>query len=199
MKDKHNLPKAHERIKAIKKHIDTPAIRSTINRFQYRYRIARAFEGIIAPDIGKKTIDGYAAGMKLLLAYGAFDEIRLVRNSLPNIKPAKGEYVKIHNAKLASKLRGLEELKHLLSIPTAVKNPNLQKDVAHFFDGNNDDVMCIATGLRNAFAHGVFTAAGAGLKTKTKTKYIEELANTLLDMTDEIANQCMSEYEKANQ
>jgi len=59
--------------------------------------------------------------------------------------------------------------------------------------------MCIATGLRNSYAHGVFTAAGAGLKTKTKRSYIEELANTILDMTDEIANQCVNEYEKANQ
>jgi len=74
-----------------------PAIRSTINRFQYRYRIARAFEGIVARDIGKNTVEGYAVGMKLLLAYGAFDEIRLVRNSLPNIKPEKGSYVKIEN------------------------------------------------------------------------------------------------------
>ena len=34
--------------------------------------------------------------------------------------------------------------------------------------------MCIATGLRNTFAHGVFTAAGAGLTTKRKQKIIDE-------------------------
>ena len=199
MKDKHNLPKAHERIKAIKAKIEDTAIRSTINRFQYRYRMARAFEGIVAPDIGKNTVEGYAVGMRLLLAYGAFDEIRLVRNSLPNIKPAKGSYVKIENKKLAEKLRKITELKHLLSLSTAVKNPSLQKDVENFFNERNNDVMCIATGLRNSYAHGVFTAAGAGLKTKTKRSYIDELAITILDMTDEIANQCVNEYEKANQ
>ncbi len=199
MKDKHNLPKAHERIKAIKTKIEITAIRSTINRFQYRYRMARAVEGIVAPDIGNNTVEGYAAGMKLLLAYSAFDEIRLVRNSLPNIKPEKGSYVKIDNPKLAEKLRKIPELKHLLSLSTAVKNPSLQKDVENFFNERNNDVMCIATGLRNSFAHGVFTAAGAGLKTKAKRSYIEELANAILDMTDEIANQCVNEYEKANQ
>lgn len=64
MKDKHNFPKAHERIKAIKKTIASDEIRSNINRFQYRYRLARAFEGIVAPDIGKRTVQGYAVGSK---------------------------------------------------------------------------------------------------------------------------------------
>jgi len=56
-------------------------------------------------------------------------------------------------------------------------------------------VMCIATGLRNAFAHGVFTAAGAGLTTKRKQKQIDELANVVLDMTDDIALECVSQLE----
>ena len=85
--------------------------------------------GINAPDIGDKTVRGYAAGMKLLLAYSAFDEIRLTRNAFPKLRPKKGEYTKIVNVNLASKLRENKELEALLSIATAVKNPSLKNDI----------------------------------------------------------------------
>ena len=195
MKDEHNLPTAHKRLKAIKKQIENEEIKKTLNRFTYRYRIARAFVGINAPDIGERTVRGYAAGMKLLLAYSAFDEIRLTRNAFPKLRPKKGEYTKIVNVNLASKLRENKELEALLSIATAVKNPSLKNDIGLFFQNQNNDVMCIATGLRNAFAHGVFTAAGAGLTTKRKQKHVEELANAVLDMTDDIALECVSQLE----
>ena len=196
MKDEHNLPTAYKRLKNIKKQIENEEIKKTLNRFTYRYRIARAFVGIDAPDIGERTVRGYAVGMKLLLAYGAFDEIRTVRNLIPKIKPPKGSYTKIITKVLADRLRENEELKNLLKISSAINNKNLVDQVNLFFENLNDDVMCVATGLRNTFAHGVFTAAGAGLTTKRKQKIIDELANEVLDMTDEIALGCVIQLEK---
>jgi hypothetical protein len=195
MKDEHNLPTAYKRLKEVKKEIESEDVKRTINRFTYRYRVARAFEGIVARDIGERTARGYAAGMKILLAYGAFDEIRQTRDSIPKLRPPKGEYTKIVNANLANKLRDNTELRDLLNIKTAIKNPSLKKDVDQFFENENDDVMCVATGLRNAFAHGVFTAAGAGLVTKRRQNQIHELADAVLAMTDEIALECVSELE----
>lgn len=195
MKDEYNLPTAYKRLKVVIKKIESEEIKKTLNRFTYRYRIARAFVGINAPDIGERTVRGYAVGMKLLLAYSAFDEIRTVRNSIPKIKPTKGSYTKIIHKALADKLRENEKLKELLKISTAVNNKNLVEQVDLFFENENDDVMCIATGLRNTFAHGVFTTAGAGLTTKRKQKIIDELANVVLDMTDDIALECVSQLE----
>jgi hypothetical protein len=194
MKDRHNLPTAFERVKEIKKHIKDKATTTTLNRFQYRYRMARAFEGINAPDVGERTVKGYAAGMKILLAYGAFDEIRLVKNSL-SIRPPKGEYTKIFDERLADKLRKNIELKEMLGIPSAVSNLALKRQIEAFFNDENNDVMCIITGLRNAFAHGVFTAAGAGLTTKKRQLEIDELTNCLLDKTDSIAMECVVQLE----
>ncbi len=196
MKDEHNLPTAYKRLKAIKKKIENEEVKKTLNRFTYRYRMARAFNGINAPDIGERTVRGYAVGMKLLLAYSAFDEIRLTRNSFPKLRLNRGEYTKIVHTNLANKLRQNEELENLLKIASAVKNPSLKNDIELFFKNQNDDVMCIATGLRNAFAHGVFTAAGAGLTTKRKQKQVDELANVVLDMTDDIALECVSQLEE---
>ncbi len=195
MKDRHNLPTAYERAKEIKKLIHNVETTKTLNRFQYRYRMARAFEGINAPDVGDRTVRGYAAGMKVLLAYGAFDEIRQVKNDLP-IRPLRGEYVKIFDEKLSSKLRKNLELQRMLEIPSAVSNAALKRDIKSFFNAENNDVMCIATGLRNAFAHGVFTAAGAGLTTKKRQLEINELANCLLDRTDSIALECVEQLER---
>jgi len=197
MKDEHNLPTSYKRLKTIKKQIDNEEIKKNLNRFTYRYRIARAFVGINAPDIGERTIRGYAVGMKLLLAYSAFDEIRAVRNSIPKIKPPKGSYTKIESKFLANKLRENSELPKLLKISTAVNNKNLVEQVSSFFENRNDDVMCIATALRNTFAHGVFTAAGAGLTTKSKQKIVDELANKVLNMTDELALECVSQIENS--
>jgi hypothetical protein len=195
MNDRHNLPSAFERVKEIKKLIQNVETTKTLNRFQYRYRMARAFEGINAPEVGDRTVRGYAAGMKVLLAYGAFDEIRQVKNDLP-IRPLRGEYVKIFDEKLAGKLRKNLELQRMLAIPSAVSNAALKRDIKSFFDAENNDVMCIATGLRNAFAHGVFTAAGAGLTTKKRQLEITELANCLLDRTDSIAMECVEQLER---
>jgi hypothetical protein len=112
------------------------------------------------------------------------------------IRPLRGEYVKIFDEKLAGKLRKNLELQRMLEIPGAVSNAALKRDVKSFFNSENDDVMCIATGLRNAFAHGVFTAAGAGLTTKKRQLEINELANCLLDRTDSIAMECVEQLER---
>ena len=195
MKDEHNLPSAFKRLKAIRKQIENEEIKSTLNRFVYRYRIARAFKGINAPDIGERTVRGYAVGMKLLLAYSAFDEIRATRDAMPKLRPAQGAHAKFVNTELADKLRDNTELKNLVSLPTAVKNASVRKSLIAFFENKNDDVMCIATALRNTFAHGTFTAAGAGLTTKRNQKHIDNLADAVLDLTDDIALECVAQLE----
>jgi len=95
MKDEHNLPSAFKRLKAIKKQIQNEDTKSMLNRFVYRYRIARAFKGIDAPDIGDRTVRGYAAGMKLLLAYSAFDEIRSARVAISKLRSAQIAHAKV--------------------------------------------------------------------------------------------------------
>lgn len=194
MKDEHNLPSAFKRLKAIRKQIENEEIKSTLNRFVYRYRIARAFKGINAPDIGERTVRGYAVGMKLLLAYSAFDEIRATRNAIPKLRPPQGAHAKGIHAELADKLRSNTELQNLLNLPN-VKNATVKKKLVAFFKNESDDVMCVATALRNTFAHGTFTAAGAGLTTKRNQKHIDNLADAVLDLTDDIALECVAQLE----
>ena len=132
MQDEHNLPSAFKRLKSIKKQIENEEIKSTLNRFVYRYRIARAFRGINAPDIGERTVRGYAVGMKLLLAYSAFDEIRATRNAILKLRPPQGAHAKGIHAELADKLRSNTELQNLLNLPN-VKNATVKKKLIAFF------------------------------------------------------------------
>jgi len=196
MKDLHNLPLVHTRIKKIRKLLTNEKIKQSLNRFVYRYRIARAFKGISAPEIGKKTIEGYATGMRLMLAYSAFEEISNARRALPNIRLARGDYVKIHNKTLAIELSGNKNLELLLLDNHAIYDEKLKSQIKQLFVGENDNVMCLATGLRNTFAHGVFTAAGAGLDNKQNRKFVEELIEELLGEADLIALQCVVELEE---
>jgi hypothetical protein len=193
MKDKHNFPLVNERITEAMKKLGKGKITSSLNKFRYRYRIARAFESINAPDIDVRTSNGYAVGIKLFLAYGAFNEIIAVRNLLPKVREEHGRLIKHNDKKLAEKIRENKELGELLKTSSAVNDKNLKIDIADFYVGTNDDIMCIATAVRNTFAHGIYTAAGAGLKTKKRQKEFNEITNVLLAVTDEIASACVNE------
>jgi hypothetical protein len=196
MKDKHNFPIENERLSQAMKLLGESKITSSLNKYRYRYRIARAIESINAPEVDIRTSNGYAVGIKLFLAYGAFNEIIAVRNLLPKIRPAKGTYVTYEDKKLAEKIRGNTELAKLLKTSSAVNNKNLVTDIANFYEDTNDDIMCVATAIRNTFAHGIYTAAGAGLKTKKRQKEFNEITNKLLEVTDKIASDCVDEILK---
>ena len=196
MKDKHNFPIENERLSQAMKLLGESKITSSLNKYRYRYRIARAIESINSPEVDIRTSNGYAVGIKLFLAYGAFNEIIAVRNLLPKIRPAKGTYVTYEDKKLAEKIRGNTELAKLLKTSSAVNNKNLVTDIANFYEDTNDDIMCVATAIRNTFAHGIYTAAGAGLKTKKRQKEFNEITNKLLEVTDKIASDCVDEILK---
>ena len=84
----------------------------------------------------------------------------------------------------------------MLKTSSAVNNETLKKEIANFYLQSNDDIMCIATAIRNTFAHGIYTAAGAGMKTKKRQKDFNEITNALLAVTDEIASACVNEILK---
>ena len=196
MTDKHNYPKCYSRIKSVKKNIDDEKIKQNFNRYVYRYRLARAFEGINAPDIGKQTLGGYTAAMKMFLAYSAFDEIRAIKKKIKELKIPQNEHIQILDAEAAEHIRKNKELELLLKNSRVVNNNSLVADIDRFYEGENFDVMCIATAFRNTFSHGVFTAGAAGLKTKKNQKIIYLLADLVLIKSEDIANECAEYFEK---
>ena len=118
MKDLHNLPTKHKEFSAMKKALSDKQRKQNekflnlMNRFMYRYRMAKAFQTIVAEDVEKRTVDGYACGMKLFMAYSAYDEIRAAERIL--LKLEWNVTHKYKNEKLAERIRSNGLMKDLL-------------------------------------------------------------------------------------
>lgn len=170
----------------------------SLNRFQYRYRLACSFSSMTIEGTKPLTAKGYTAFMKLFLAYAAYDEVRAAEMIL-----LKRETLKVHHIKneitLAATLRKNLKLKDLLieGIESINKDENdgLKKSLLNFYDSNGRDILCVATAARNSFVHGDLTTGGAGLSINAKVAAIEELARVLRDYCDKLFSKCLKKIE----
>lgn len=166
----------------------------SLNIFQYRYRLARSFSSMTIDGATARTVKGYTAFMKLFLAYSAYDEVRTAEMIL-----LKLDKLKLHNIKnqsLASALRNNKKLKDLLIDGIESEKNGLKKALIKFYEGESDDIICIATAARNSFVHGDLTAGGAGLTINSKFEAVHKLASVLNDHSDGIFCACLVEIER---
>jgi hypothetical protein len=187
-----NMPTDHAEWTAIKKScVLEPKIINSLNRFQYRYRLACSFSSMTVDGTTALTCKGYTAFMKLFLAYSAYDEVRAAEKIL-----LKRKKLKIHNIKneqlLAASLRKNIKLKNLLIASVEDEDDGLKESLNLFYEGTTDNVMCIATAARNIFVHGVLTAGGAGLSINARVTAIEELAYVLRKYCNKIFSKCIN-------
>jgi len=195
MQTLNNMPTEHAKwaqLKEGKNH--KHRVVQSLTRFQYRYRLACSFSSMSIDGTTPLTAKGYTAFMKLFLAYSAYDEVRSAEKIL-----LKREKLKVHNIEnqtaLATTLRKNEKLKKLLLDGIANDNDGLMKSLHKFYEGQSEDIMCIATAARNSFVHGDLTAGGAGLSINAKVAAIEELANVLRIYSDKLFSKCLKRIE----
>ena len=190
MKDLHNLPTKHKEFDAMKKALSDKQKKQNqkflnlMNRFMYRYRMAKAFQTIVAPDVEKRTVDGYACGMKLFMAYSAYDEIRAAERIL--LKQDWNETHKYTDKELAMKIRNNEKMQELLTETTAVEEGGLKIMLKKFYANKNDGIMIFASSLRHSFVHGDFTTARSGLTNKREIRIVDEVTDVVFKLSDDI-------------
>jgi hypothetical protein len=190
MTNENHLPKKHKEFNAMMKALTEKQKKKNrdylnlLNRFMYRYRMAKAFQTIIATDVEKRTLDGYACGMRLFMAYSAYDEIRAAERIL--IGKRKNTIHKRKDAVLAEKIRTNKEMKDLLLNSITINDDGLRKTLINFYERKNDEIMFFASSLRHSFVHGDFTTARAGLTNKTKIGVINEVTNVVFEVSDDI-------------
>lgn len=190
MKDLHNLPTKHKEFSAMKKALSEKQKKQNekflnlMNRFMYRYRMAKAFETLVAKDVEKRTVDGYACGMKLFMAYSAYDEIRAAERILLNLNRNKTH--KYKNEILAEKIRSNERMKDLLLETIAVEEDGLRIMLKKFYANKNNEIMIFASSLRHSFVHGDFTTARSGLTNKREIQTINDVTDVVLKLSDEL-------------
>ena len=195
------MPTEHAKWAQLKKdeNIKTKVLNS-LNRFQFRYRLACSFSSMTIDGTTPLSAKGYTAFTKLFLAYSAYDEVRAAEKVL-----LKRENLKVHSIKnqaaLAATLRKNQKLKDLLmegfENQNEIENENdgLKKSLLNFYEANGRDIMCVATAARNSFVHGDLTAGGAGLSINARVAAIEELAAILRGYTDKLFSKCLKKIE----
>lgn len=189
MIDYKHFPKDAIALKEISKNITDTKVKYCLTRYTYRYRLAVAFEGLQASSVDKRTLEGYSCVTKLFLAYTAYDEIREAEKLLRDKK--KVIFHKIFDFHTANKLRRNTQLRDLLKNSVAVSDKTLLKSLNNFYDNNNNEVMCIATAIRNCYAHGDFTASGANLRTVRERASVEKLTEVVLIKSNEIFSEIL--------
>ena len=196
MKDLHNLPTKHKEFSAMMKALTETQKKkdrlylNLLNRFMYRYRMAKAFQTIVAVDVEKRTVDGYACGMKLFMAYSAYDEIRAAERIL--LKLDRNKTHKYKNEILAERIRSNERMKDLLLETIAVEEDGLRVMLKKFYANKNNEIMIFASSLRHSFVHGDFTTARSGLTNKREIQTINDVTEVVLKISDEIFSEIIN-------
>jgi hypothetical protein len=196
MKDLNNLPTKHKEFDAMKKALSDKQKKQNqkflnlMNRFMYRYRMAKAFQTIVVKDVEKRTVDGYACGMKLFMAYSAYDEIRAAERIL--LKLERNKTHKYKNEILAERIRSNERMKDLLLETIAVEEDGLRVMLKKFYANKNNEIMIFASSLRHSFVHGDFTTSRSGLTNKREIQTIDDVTDVILKISDEIFSEIIN-------
>lgn len=159
-----------------------------LNRFAYRYRLAKSFTGIVAPEVGR-TLLGYDAIMKVFLAYTAFENVYEAAKKLriygQDVQQKRGH----KDLPLAARVRQNAKLKDFL--PKYHHEEELKGILDLFFRGRINDIVCICFALRNIFAHGDLTPSAIGINNKKERQLLFDLADALLSYSDTMFTDCM--------
>ena len=184
-----NMPTDFDAFEENRKLITNGPLKQLLNRFSYRYRLARSFKGMNAPEVGV-TLEGYDAILKLLLAYIVYEVILKAANKLqiPKIMSMKDN--KINDSKLIEKIRKNEKLKGFL-LRNATNMRSVKAAVHSALAGETDDIACIAFALRNLFAHGDLTPSAIGLETKAERKLLWDVSDAILTYSDAVFTSCV--------
>lgn len=149
---------------------------ASLNRFHARYRLAANFESISIHGYSRAASDGYAASIRLIMAYSAAE--LLGQTTTPKIH----DWTIEQPDDLAKKSRKL--LKKAASNANDLFNKGLTCKLHEFMEGKNDNIRVAMTALRIMISHGSFTPTGTDTMTKTGSKTLLALADCLLEECD---------------
>lgn len=152
-----------------------PEMSKAINRFAARYRFATSFRGLDVDGIAKRTVDGYAQGLRLTLAYSALEGAeKFVARSTPIVDQGAAEA-----------LRADESLM-VLVLEEEQLGRSLRTRLLRFQgDSLDPDIRPVVERVRHLVAHGAFTPHAAGLSDSVRrTRLFDRMTRATLDSTD---------------
>jgi hypothetical protein len=183
-----NLPSNWTTFCRLKRTLTTSRNIKALNRFGYRYRLAKGLTGLKADGVGRSLLT-YAAMTKLFLAYTTYESIIPTAKNL-RIRGVE-HYSKnvIFNKDLANSIRKNDRLKHFLL--TYNFRDDVKAKLKLLFDASTDDIVCIAFAVRNVFAHGELTTTDIGTGRACDRKLLTNIADEILKYCDNIFTECV--------
>jgi hypothetical protein len=165
-------------------------VKKRLSRFPYRYRLAKSFVGIEAKEVGR-TLIGYEAGMKVFLAYTAYEDLIYAAQKLgiENVKD-KNENT-ILNKELAEQLLKNNNLIEFVRENLRNEDALLKTKIEEFIRGETNDVLFVALAIRNFYAHGIFTATKGGVTKRADKALYYKLADVVLKYCDKRYSNCI--------
>jgi hypothetical protein len=165
-------------------------VKRRLSRFPYRYRLAKSFVGLDAKEVGR-TLIGYEAGMKVFLAYTAYEDLIYAAQKLgiENVKD-KNENT-ILNKELAEQLLKNKSLIDFVRNNLRDEDAKLKMRIEEFIRGETNDVLFLALAIRNFYAHGIFTATKGGVTKKADKALYFKLADVVLKYCDKKYSNCI--------
>lgn len=160
-----------------------------LNRFLYRYRLAKNFKGIILEEKKHfdKTLHGYESAMKVFLAYTAFEALY---NGAEGLDIAKAVFDKKEAPlSLAIQLRSNTKLKNLLY--SKINNKTNEIKLNKFYEKETSNILNVAYIIRSSFAHGSLTSLGAGLDNLTNLENLLQISNLILEHCNDVFDICV--------
>lgn len=213
-KHEHDAFKNWGRFLREKKISNTP----TLNRFVARYKLSRKYRGIDA-SIGEKTLRGYSKIFHVFLAHSAFDslnhgvaelasredspmsvDIQIDLHNYPMIDDVLAKDIrKIKNMDVilleyADNEKRIARLKAFFEhdfTEAELAMPKLVKAKNEITVPNN--LLVVASAMRNVVAHGNLSATGASAISKKNSETIERLATHVEDETFKLFGKYVAE------
>lgn len=154
-------------------HLPEQAV-SRLYRAHARLRVAKRFDGILLRGLSTTLVEGYSAGVRLLLCYSAAESMggAIERHITTWI---------IRNPDIVVPLRRISA--ELTDCPIGL-NDKVKDDLAAFVLEKHDNIRVPATAMRHLMAHGHFAPAGKIALKKKDVEAIETLSGDLIAETE---------------
>jgi hypothetical protein len=165
-------------------------VKKRLSRFPFRYRLAKSFVGIDAKEVGR-TLIGYEAGMKVFLAYTAYEDLIYAAQKLGIENVLDKNENTIVNKELADKLIKNTKLIEFVRENLRSEDVLLKVRIEEFIRRETNDVLFLASAIRNFYAHGVFTATTGGVTKKADKVLYYRLADEVLKYCDKRFKNCV--------
>ena len=166
---------------------------AAFSRYRARFRLARGLSAIEVDGLAQSTVDSYFVALRVTLAYTALESLETALDV--------GRETQVIDAKLLTQFLDERNLDMRMALLESISAKEPSKERLQFqklLDGEVKNLRIAAYAIRNLMAHGVLTANRLGLdKSKTRRKLLNDLANCVLNTTDDRFTKHVSEVTKS--